>query len=793
MKKLLTFVFTVFSFVLFAQTAPQAEPVYGGYIEHIDAIALNDSVSRVYVSTMSSNSVFYMEVDSADLSPYYNPFHTVPDLDADDNYGYVRAMSADDTSGYVFVAPGSGGLVACDTAPASLYYLDYDFIEAVEVYDSWLFYLKHFGVDEYLYFADIDPSGNVTSIDSVIIDYSPGWDPRFAIKILVNPLNEKLYVFVPDVPPLFYKTSDDYNALSSVTTFSQISVSDLASTGYEYVSADIAADGRIFAGSFEGYSGNSETRMSYTDSDGDPWITNIIADESGRGNLDVTKSNSSAYYVYFGRIMSDDNGLSWGMHSGADGAIKCDMNNDDVAYVRTDWGVGAFVYSSDTVYEINDGLEAVQVNDFAMSKGKDTAWVATKSGIWHVHGYSGSSPVWKGPIWPQDESVSWDRVATTISGDTMYAGNASGNVFRYESADGSLEDPMSYNRIFEATVDAAFPLWNWTYGTRVSAVAHDESYATERVLVGLYDEEDWDEDVDSLGGFFVGDYLGGSWTWQHITSSPIPATGMDVNDIVAVNEAGSSVYYVGVERNTTYSTVNGVYRIEDTGSGFTASQDLLLSATYPIAATIYDLHVTQQDTIFAAGTDASGTTVKVYKKAVLDPYWINITSSGLTSPDAARAIAYDDVANDLYIAVQNIIYILSNGASSWVEYFAYPEGTDIRFIYYDDLLAGTGTGLYSFAGMTVGVEDIPRSESVVLKITPNPAKDKVWISIESDFYQSVEIQLFNTSGKLMKHLNGVGVVEGLNEIPLNVSGLKGLYLLRIKTQQGIKSGRFVVL
>ena len=73
-------------------------------------------------------------------------------------------------------------------------------------------------------------------------------------------------------------------------------------------------------------------------------------------------------------------------------------------------------------------------------------------------------------------------------------GNASGNLFRYEVADGSPDNPGSYEQLFTAEQATGFPLWNWTYGTRLSAIAIDQTSSAERVFIGLYDDEDWDDE-----------------------------------------------------------------------------------------------------------------------------------------------------------------------------------------------------------------------------------------------------------------------------------------------------------
>jgi hypothetical protein len=48
----------------------------------------------------------------------------------------------------------------------------------------------------------------------------------------------------------------------------------------------------------------------------------------------------------------------------------------------------------------------------------------------------------------------------------------------------------------------------------------------------------------------------------------------------------------------------------------------------------------------------------------------------------------------MYVAVENDVYYLPSPTSSWNLGYSYPEGTEINFLYYDELLVGTESGLY---------------------------------------------------------------------------------------------------
>jgi hypothetical protein len=69
--------------------------------------------------------------------------------------------------------------------------------------------------------------------------------------------------------------------------------------------------------------------------------------------------------------------------------------------------------------------------------------------------------------------------------------------------------------------------------------------------------------------------------------------------------------------------------------------------------------------------------------------------SGLPTSLEGKSITVDYSTGDVYMAIENDVYYLAAGATSWSVVVSYPEGTDIEFIYYDDLLIGTTIGLYS--------------------------------------------------------------------------------------------------
>lgn len=778
------------------QTAPQAEPVYGGHVEKIDAMALSSSSTRVFASVFSPNSLFYTTVLNVNSpTPTYTGWNVVPDLDASAGYGVISRFAVEENSGYVFASTETGDFLAASITPGSRYKIGHYPIEAIEAHDSRVFYEKTLGPEEWMFVLDIDASGNIVAKDSSLIDTYPGWTNDLPLEIHINPYNDHVYLFVPGYPPTIYKSSDPYNLISNSTTWSYISTSSIAILNRDYVAMGIDPGGRIYAGSYEGNSSGFVAQISYTDVDGDPWTTNAISEDCGRGSISVGSNTLGNSVVYFSRIVSNDDGTTWDYHGGADGSLIADPVNSDFAYVRTDWGIGMYNNLTANVTEINNGLQAVQVYDWSQNQTKDTAWVASKSGIWNVTGYGGSSPNWSNPIWPQFHTVPWTDVECGVYADPVYCGNNNGDVYFWTSSNGNPNNHMNYDMLFEAWNDATYPNYTWTYSTYVSGLAIDQNSPNDRVFVGLYDMEDWDETVESLGAVFVGENTGSGWVFNHVFGFPIPINGIDVNDLVCVEENGNTTVYAGVEHNTTYGTVTGIYRFEEIAPlTWDISEDLY--TTYPISATIMDIYVTPDDTIYACGTDASGSNVVVYRKAVGASNWDVMGISGLPPNGIAMAITTDVSTHDVYIAVDNEIYVATGGSDPWSFVWAYPLGTDINCIYYDDLLAGTSFGLFLHS-TSVGFDESKYNQNQLM-IYPNPFSEHTNISFTVINESNVSFEIFDLNGNKVTLLsnnkveagNYTIIWEGVNDRGVRIPN--GIYFYRATIGNNEYSGKLLL-
>jgi len=66
-----------------------------------------------------------------------------------------------------------------------------------------------------------------------------------------------------------------------------------------------------------------------------------------------------------------------------------------------------------------------------------------------------------------------------------------------------------------------------------------------------------------------------------------------------------------------------------------------------------------------------------------------------------------------------------------------------------------------------------------IEIFPNPAKDRVLLSVTNQLHGSMTVQMFSIAGSLEKQVIVMKPSEGLTQIPLNIAGLpSGTYILK---------------
>ena len=310
------------------------------------------------------------------------------------------------------------------------------------------------------------------------------------------------------------------------------------------------------------------------------------------------------------------------------------------------------------------------------------------------------------------------------------------------------------------------------------------------------------EIADSLaGGLFVSNDAGNSWN-QLLLEESTPGHDVDVTDVVFNIESGDTVAYVSAEYDLDFPAGRSVYRLVKSGSTWTVNRDMDASGTSTgttLVVTIWDLEVSATgDTIYAAGTDAGYNHPVAYYKAVNgDNLWTPLTVSGF--PTEMEATAIEVGADTVYCAIGSDIYYLPVGGSAWSLGYSYPVGTRINFLYWDDLMAGSDFGLYSFYNVNSGTAingDSPviTKDFKLYQNYPNPFNPTAVIRYQIPESGSVNLTVYNVLGQRVVTLVNSNQSAGMHAVILDGSNLSsGMYFYTLKAGSLVQTRKMVLM
>jgi hypothetical protein len=667
---------------LFGQlSAPSANAIYGGRINAITGYGTSGTSSRIFIATESANSLFYADVTSTLTTPAFGNFTSVPDVNSNDNFGSaISQISAHSSSGYLFFI-ASGNLYKVNTTASSISTISSSGqVSSLLVYENYLFYIDGSNfVSETL-----DVTGAVTAT----VSFAHGITGTTSIK--VSPSNSKVYIgVISTTSPKLYKSNDNYTSLTSGSSFSSISLVSVGMTAsVTWNGFGIGPDGALFFGG--DLSSTKYVNYSTSASDGAAWsggttalsgVSNsVFSFGGGASPYNVNYSKGHAMYTSgsgFTTPWTEFGNMGFATHPN-DGPVFVDPTNSGIIYLTTDQGLGKSTDYGSVISEFDDGIEAVQVNDFSMNSGKTMAWLASKAGVRKVTDYS-TTPVWTNAIFPNSDGSPYYSAEMENNNDaTAYVGN----LRIYKTTDSGL----NWTQVLS---EGSYP----SFGTRVEAIEVCPTNSS-LVLAGFY------VDGATQGGLWYSTNAGTNWTQLQLRSGSTIPNDVDVYDIDFTSEGGIPVAYIGVEYDSTTST-RSVYRAEYSSGVWTARQDFdgsYTAVSYAITATIMDVNVVG-NYIYVCGTDAGSNHPIVYSRDYTAAYttaagkWTTLTTTGFPTSQVGSAVAVGGgVVN---CAVSNIIYsIPETSGTTWTVGYTYPTGTQINVLFYDALLAGTGTGLY---------------------------------------------------------------------------------------------------
>ncbi len=748
---------------------PEVENVYGGRINYISGYPYKTDTSRIFISTESANSLFYADVPTPATGPSISTtFHKLRSADATKNFGGgIRYFQVHQSSGTLFFS-GPDKLYKTTATASTVTDVATGPMLVPFITDNTLMYAN----GGQLHFGSLDATGNYTAGAGSPISMPPTMGmPMFA----TDPVNNSVYVFYSGngTTLKLYKSNSAYNSFNSATTFTDITPTTFSAT-YDYRAMNIAPDGRIFIAGANS-SGPITKRMEYSDDDL-AWTSINTGIDGVGGEVISFGGTASNYHVYYTKSASNNKGLagSWIVFGQTgfethpnDGAVYGDPNDTNIVYMTTDQGIGASINEGYTIFEIDEGVEAVQVMDFDMTTDKSTAWLASKAGIRKVSNYT-SSPVWTPAMFPNGDGSPY--YSSEMAGDTniVYVGNS--RVYKTNNSGGN------WTRKFSPE-DAPY---NWT-GAIVCEAIEVCPFDTTIVFAG-YQMQGTDK-----GGLFYSNNSGNSWSQIKLDVASTPNHDVDVHDIVFTTEGSDTVAYVGVDYDLSAPTGRSIYRVVKSGASWTATQDMDAANTSTgslIVASIRDLHTNAtMDTVFACGTDAGvNHPIAYYKPINSSNKWTPFTTTGFPISAGKQGYAITLGHDTVYVAVDNEVYNYALGSASWKLGFTYPMGTQINVLYFDELLVGTGTGLYGHKGLG-GNSGLNLKSKNDIVLFPNPSNGKFYLNIPSSISIS-NISVYDALGRKVRTINPEKLTKKDNMILLNISDLpNGEYHINIRSNE----------
>ncbi len=777
----------ILSFSASAQLSiPEVEAVYGGRINAITGFSKTADTSLIFCATESANSAFFAEVNTAGTATF-GQFQVMPALDAAAGFGSsIQHIGAvEHTGSFLFAAQG---------ASQGLFYTNPPYTSISPIYTSGM--VSHFIVADstvfwinanQMFWGKFDATGNYSSSSFAPITIPAGG----MVQIAIHPITGIVYIFDIGAKTLA-KSSVAFNAFNNLTVFVNISLSAV-STVADWQTLGIAPDGRIFLGGRANAGSPNNKWIAYTDNEVS-WTSYNSGINGTNGSNFSFMGNITNYSVGYGSMYSNNKGITgtWNNFGNMgfethpnDGGCFTDPINSDIVYLTTDQGIGVSVNKGPNIFEINDGVEAVQVQDFDMTVDKNTAWLAAKSGIRRVTNYL-TSPTWTNAIFPTgDGSVYWSAELNKSHPDTVFAGNV--RVYRTNN------DGNSWSKVFTAE-NAPYNFPN--VGSEVRAIEICDF--GEYIVMAGYNVQG-----SSKGGLFYSENYGNANTWSQILlDASTTGNDVDVFDIEFALEGTDTVAYIGVEYDLTTPTGRSIYKLVKNGSSWTVSQDMNGSTTSTgasIVASIIDIEVsTTGDTIFAAGTDAGiNHPICYYKPLNSTGLWTPFTTSGFPFVSGKKGKAVTIGNDTLYCAVDNEIYYYPMGAGSWTLGYSYANGTEINFLYFDDLLAGTGTGLYGHPSNGVISSNknvqIPFTDQARMKIFPNPVFSQSIIELNMPKGGFAKLSVYNLDGKEIRNIAFGYFDAGIHQERINVKDLpKGIYFVTLTAENYRETKKLII-
>jgi hypothetical protein len=769
MKQQLFILFTCLAFgSLSAQslTAPVAEGVFGGQVGDFDTWAYGSDSIYIVCATQSTNSLFWAKAKRNGARQNL-AWQTVPSADADDGFGSsILNVEVHETSWNIFFL-SNGKVYSTYIGSSSATLIDSMVKEFIIVGDTMALVKNNpmAGGQDVMDFGYITPAtGSYVKVGSINLLKNYNEPPQ----MLIDPSDGHLHLFERGSSPHRYKLMDPFNAMSNSTSLTSAVNPSPIRPNIEWRTYGFDGSGTWYVAGQPPLNNPTmqDRRIAFSTDNGLTWNDTTINTPGPIGgvvgnNMVFQPYNSGLKTaLYIGNAVEQDlstwaNWINPGalyiedLNRANDGFSQMDPLDSDIIYHTTNIGFGYSSHQGDSIFGWNEGLTAVQVNDIDMTSDFATGFVASKSGIRKVENYNTSSPTWSPPVFPDFDGSPYTAVGMTAGmPDTVFVGNQ--RIYRSQNG-GVQTSPM--NDGWDQVFSPENPPLNFNrINTHCTAIAVAPDSANI-VVAGFA------IDFGDKGGCFYSTDGGNNWMQLLILSSS-PGQDVDVSDVVISRESGNLVAYIGLQADPTTSGHYGVYRAVLGSTGFTVSADGPFGATDHTV----DLELNNSgDSLFVLNRDPGLLPVSnVFIKDLSAGTWSNFSG-----PSAAgEATAITDGDGYVFVSLDETIYVNSNdGSLGWSLGYAYPVGTEINVLFYDELLVGTGTGLYSHDLNP----DISLDEESFkpMHLFPNPANSHIY------WEGKQKVKAFDLNGRLI--YESAQAEESLN----CQAWPEGVYLIRL--------------
>ncbi len=778
MKKIIPLIFTLFCSLNSSGqglSAPVAEGVYGGLAGDIETWSFHSDSIYCVVSTFSPNSIFWAKA-SRNASRSNLPWEPLASADADDGFGSsISNIEIHQASNTIFFL--SMGTVYSTSFGASSATAVDSLVKDFLISGDTMALVKNNpspGGQDVLDFGAISSSGVYSKSGSISLLKNYTEPPQ----MILDPADQHLHLLERGASPHIYRIVAPFYNMSSTMSLSSLLNAAPSIPNIEWRVMGFAPNGDRYMGGQPPLNNPTvrDRHIAWTSDNGITWGDTAINTPGpiggivGPNMLFNTHSGSTA--LFLGNAIEDDISLldNWynpgrlyieELNRANDGVVKQDPIDGDIVYHTTNIGMGYSTATGDSIFAWNEGLTAVQVNDIDMNRSFSTGWVASKSGVRQVTDYK-TSPVWSEPKFPQFDGAPYTAVAMTPGADdTVFVGNQ--RIYRTQNG-GTFTGPGPMDDGWSQVFTPEIAPWNFN---RINAHCTSIAVAPDSANIIM---AGYSIDFGDKGGCFYS--LDGGNTWaQLMLNASAMGQDADVNDVVLTREAGNIVAYIGLASDPVSTGQYGLFRAELSGSTWTLARDGSFGAT----DAIIDLELNESgDSLFVLNYDPGLVPVSnVFIKDLSSGSWTNFPG-----PNASgEASAITDGDGFVFISLDEKIYINSvDGTLGWSLGYAYPVGTEINVLFYDELLVGTGTGLYAH-DLDPNFSIDENTASKPWQLYPNPVRSTLRLN------KAIDFKIYDLFGRIVYQSKGP-------QKQINLAHWQeGLYILRSSTGE---SQRFLI-